>query len=187
MTDNEIINAKRHYKYGITHDIFKEPVVSYAKTVLWAFDEVERQKTEIDILIRKKEALRDEIAEQQAKIEALINGQKTLQKHIAEQKAEIERLEEKSRIDDKLLNDRVQEAVNSVSIANQKYVDALEKALNNKIAELKSAKSEAIKEFAERLKERLKDVPRYDIEDKAYYAIGTYGEFIDNLVKEMTE
>lgn len=93
MTDNEIINAKRHYKYGITHDIFKEPVVSYAKTVLWAFDEVERQKTEIDILIRKKETLRDEVAEQQAEIEnlkadkeSLINGQLTLQKTYAEAK-----------------------------------------------------------------------------------------------------
>ncbi len=98
------------------------------------------------------------------------------------QKAEIERLEEKSRGDDKLLNDRVQEAVNSVSKANQKYVDALEKAFNNKVAELKSAKREATKEFAERLKE------------KCHLQQNKCGDFtklitfedVDNLVKEMT-
>lgn len=71
MTGNEIAKAKEHYEYGITHDIFKEPVLSYARTALWAFDEVNRQKAEIDILIRKKEALRDELAEQQAEIERL--------------------------------------------------------------------------------------------------------------------
>ena len=71
MTDNEIAKAKEHYEYGITHDIFKEPVLSYARTALWAFDEINRQKAEIDILIRKKDALRDEIAEQQAEIERL--------------------------------------------------------------------------------------------------------------------
>ena len=51
------------------------------------------------------------------------------------QKARIEELQEKSVLDDKLLNDRVQEAVNSVSKANQKYVDALEKAFNDKVAD----------------------------------------------------
>lgn len=71
FTQEQIINAKRHYKYGITHDIFKEPVVSYAKAVLWAFDEVERQKAEIEILIRKKESLRDEICELQLEVERL--------------------------------------------------------------------------------------------------------------------
>ena len=34
-------------------------------------DLIDRQKAEIDILIRKKEALRDEIAEQQTEIERL--------------------------------------------------------------------------------------------------------------------
>lgn len=39
-------------------------------------EEIERQKLEIDILIRKKEALRDEIAEKDAEIERLKNAYK---------------------------------------------------------------------------------------------------------------
>lgn len=46
MTDNEITWAKAHFEYGIKCNIFKEPVLSYAKTVLKAFDEITRQKTE---------------------------------------------------------------------------------------------------------------------------------------------
>ncbi|MBR2405310.1 MAG: hypothetical protein IKA95_06615 [Clostridia bacterium] len=48
MTDNEIKRAKEYFQYGINHDIFKDPVLSYAKTVLWAFEEINRQKAEID-------------------------------------------------------------------------------------------------------------------------------------------
>ena len=50
MTDNDIIKAKEHFTYGITHDIFSEPVTSYAKTALWAFEEINRQKAEIERL-----------------------------------------------------------------------------------------------------------------------------------------
>ncbi len=46
MTDNEIIRAKAHFEYGIKCDIFQEPVLSYAKTVLEAFDEINRLKAE---------------------------------------------------------------------------------------------------------------------------------------------
>ena len=114
-------------------------------------------------------------------IDSLIAGQETLQKCIAERMAEIKILQEKSVADDKLLNDRVQEAVNSVSKANQKYVDALEKAFNEKVAELKTAKTKAYREFAERLKEKY---------DKPLFYLGSYEQFmseVDNLVKEMTE
>lgn len=99
--------------------------------------------------------------------------------YINRQKAEIDRWKEKSIVDDKLLNDRVQEAITTVSKANQKYVETLEKVFNDRTAELKTAKeeieklkncvnrcksgkeywvkcllenpNEAIKEFAERL------------------------------------
>ena len=54
ISDNDIMKAKEHYKYGITHDIFKEPVTSYAKTVLWAFNEIERQNAEIERLKRNE-------------------------------------------------------------------------------------------------------------------------------------
>lgn len=72
------------------------------------------------------------------------------------QKAEIERLEERHLSDDKLLNDRVQEAINAVSKANQKYVDALEKGFNDRTAELKIAKSEIERLNEELSKERRK-------------------------------
>ena len=48
MTDEQIMKAKEHYKYGVSHDIFKEPVLSYAKTVLWAFEEINRQRAEVE-------------------------------------------------------------------------------------------------------------------------------------------
>ena len=99
---------------------------------------------------------------------------------INRQKAEIEELKAKIIADDKLLNDRVQEAVNFVSKANQKYVDALEKAFNDKVAELKTAKSEAIKEFAERLKDNAEETLEYS---SRYFTINE--DDIDNLVKEM--
>ena len=57
-----------------------------------ALDLINRQKTEIDILIRKKEALQDEVCRLQEMNEALIAGQETLQRYIAEQNEEIDRL-----------------------------------------------------------------------------------------------
>lgn len=47
MDNDAITKAKEHFKYGISHDIFKEPVTSYAKTALWAFDEANRLREEI--------------------------------------------------------------------------------------------------------------------------------------------
>lgn len=54
--------------------------------------------------------------------------------------------------------------------------------------ELRTAKSEAIKEFAERLKEtmRLEDDCDYDCEN-CFYDCNKYMLTIDDLVKEMTE
>lgn len=44
--------------------------------------EIEKKDTEIDILIRKNEALKDEVSELRADKEALINGQITLQEKL---------------------------------------------------------------------------------------------------------
>lgn len=52
MTDHDIHGAKLHFEYGVNCDIFSEPVRSYAKAALWAFEEVERQKAEIERLQR---------------------------------------------------------------------------------------------------------------------------------------
>ena len=162
MTDNEIIKALECCKNSLSEKdacgdcpLYEEEEVTCI-TILSknALDLINRQKAEIDILIRKKESLRDEIAEQQA---------------------EIERLKEEN------------ETIKSNFECQQIVLGDFDEIIKKQAKKLKTAKSEAIKEFAERLKEKLKEVPRYDIEDKAYYAIGTYGELIDNLVKEMTE
>lgn len=82
LTDSEIIKAKAHFEYGIKCDIFQEPVLSYAKTVLEAFDELSRQKAEIENYIK--------VAEYQQNL--------TLKKsfEIKELKAEIERLQKEN-------------------------------------------------------------------------------------------
>ena len=158
---------------------------------------------------------------------------------INRQQAGIEELKAKRLEDDKLLNDRVQDSVNSVSNANDKYVKALERVFNDKVAELRTAnkvidrieaenislraeierleneviakeneyndmldqrnsveynlellkqeksvvRAEAIKEFAERLKDELSNLPRIHLDNYDYYVLGF--DFIDNLVKEM--
>lgn len=73
MTDNEIIKALGCCKSGGCEDgcpfyADREKCVKLDDIVL---DLINRQKTEIDILIRKKESLRDEIAEKDAEIERL--------------------------------------------------------------------------------------------------------------------
>ena len=39
-----IQEAIRHYKHGITHDIFKEPVTTYAKLAIESMEEVEQYR-----------------------------------------------------------------------------------------------------------------------------------------------
>ena len=95
---------------------------------------------------------------------------------IKRQKEEIERLQEKQVEDEQLLNLRVIESVNAVSEAHRKYEMALEE-------HLKSERAEAIKEFAERLKQTAYtqgSITGYQ------YQVVDFAE-IDNLVKEMTE
>ena len=50
---------------------------------------------------------------------------------------------------------------------------------------LKSARAEAVKEFAERLKEECGNVARMEFGGFTYFCVGY--EFFDNLVKEFTE
>ena len=85
--------------------------------------------------------------------QALINGQETLQNTIVEQKAEIERLKHRK---------------TELQIRNQ---------------ELQHEKSEAIKEFAERLTDKADLIKVNPFDSK--WAISQ--DNIDNLVKEMTE
>ncbi len=105
---------------------------------------------------------------------------------ISRQKARIKELEEKHAEDERVLNDRVQESVNAVSKADQKYICTLERSIAAKDVErerllqkLQQAQSEAIKEFAERLKERY--------EKHILCSTNILNNEIDSLVKEMTE
>ena len=98
-------------------------------------------------------------SQRRAEIEALINGQETLQKHIAEKNAEIERL--KVELEFKCDN------CENIRLSRQEYRTAISQA-----------KAEAIKEFAERLK-NLPSVINCEYE--------WVHSDIDNLAKEMTE
>ena len=88
MTDSEIIKAKAHFEYGIKCDIFQEPVLSYAKTVLEAFDELSRQKAEI-------EQHKNTIAEIQSEISILRDANENLQGMYLREKTRVEKSKEK--------------------------------------------------------------------------------------------
>ena len=75
----------------------------------------------------------------------------------------------------KTLNELLKEAYSKDEIAF---------ALKCKTEDLKTAKSEAIKEFAERLKEDAQVYNEYDEEDEYFYMYVTVDD-IDSLVKEM--
>ena len=114
--------------------------------------------------------LLDLINRQKAEIEALRMDNQQLQSDIANANmnadhslAEIERLTEENK------------KVSAYMGNGWGYVSFLEF--------VKNQRAEAIKEFAERLKEELNNVARVKIDDYDYYCVGL--GFIDNLVKEM--
>ena len=109
---------------------------------------------------------------------------------INRQKERIKESEEKLAENEELLNDRIQESVNAVSEADQKYICALERSIAAKDVErerllqkLQQAKSEAIKDFAKRLKGYA--IGENGSKEKAYFFVEV--QDIDKLVKEMTE
>lgn len=95
---------------------------------------------------------------------------------INRQKAEIERL--KKEVEDK------ERAYNDEFCLRKEWQSKCRELLKDK----QTTKFEAIKEFAERLKEemRLDDDCKYDCA-QCHYDCKDYIPFIDNLVKEMTE
>lgn len=117
-------------------------------------------------------------------------------KLLKRQHTEIERLKNKIIEDDRLIYDRIQESINAVNSYNRRYVDALEKVFNDRTVELqsakaeienlnkriKTAKSEAYKEFADRIKLKACPYPS---------AIGMINvvtiRAINDFVKEITQ
>lgn len=146
--------------------------------------------TEDDVSIIFKDAL-DLINRQKEKIKEFDRKIVIQQGMIDYQKAEIEELKEKHAENERVLNDRVQESVNAVSKADQKYICTLERSIAAKdekierlLQKLQQAKSEARKEFAERLKEKLSGTGTNTTYGKFKYGIVKSYE-IDNLLKEM--
>lgn len=145
-------------------------------------EELERQKLEIDILIRKKEALRDEIAEKDAEIEKLreqINkGDKIYEEAMLNAEAEKNNLKQ------------VIETFKNNKIIIQLDDEVLLKDFKTEVnKEINTIKSEAYREFAERVKKSI----RKSVDD-AWHSdgIGIYDaeyvlDDIDNLLKELTE
>lgn len=151
MTDNEIIKALKCCQKPVGSGVCNDcPLKSVREKRLSPND-----KSCTTIML--EDAL-DLIASQKAEKEALIAGQETLQKHIAEQRAEIERLEKEN----KNLLSKLCKKVRTESKVVEKLI-----------------KAEAIKEFAERLKDKSKKRTQ-----DVYGEMVFFGD-IDNLVKEM--
>ncbi|MBQ3543529.1 MAG: hypothetical protein IJA34_00830 [Lachnospiraceae bacterium] len=138
----------------------------------------------------------------QAENEALIAGQETLQAHISNQNKEISRLTllaklGKKRADDyRAMRDRALKAeaeLEKLKEASEEAVSCfhrMESLYNIKCMELKVAKAEATKEFAERLNTTLAGYEICFIENQDWSARNTIQQIsaeIYNLVKEMTE
>ena len=110
---------------------------------------------------------------------------------IDSQKAEIERLENSHAISKKETK-RYVENYKRQKKEIEEYRNIIERATEG-IREVKAMlprelakeRSEAVKEFAERLKEAIRDVAKIEFQDGYYYLIGV--PLIDNLVKEFTE
>ena len=90
MTENEIIKALECCTTGkkCRECIMKDEDSCMSKIRKNALALINRQKAEIDILIRKKDTLRDEIAEQQAEIERYLHSIKLLEKDVADAREE---------------------------------------------------------------------------------------------------
>ena len=66
----------------------------------------------------------------------------------------------------------------------EEYADCYSEVdIKNLAKYLDGIKAEAIKEFAERLKEKIRDVAKMEFQNDYYYLIGE--PFIDNIVEEM--
>ena len=126
---------------------------------------VKRQNAEIDILIQKKNYAYDEIAELKAEIERL-------QKNCQQMDAEVSKLERE-------LAKNIVLSIKYIPLTNERIC-----AVGWDSALVEKIKTEAIKEFAERLKEHT-TTARFE-QGKYSYEIIT-AQSIDNLVKEMTE
>ena len=126
----------------------------YVKECQKQKSELEKKDIEIDILMRKKETLRDEVAELQAEIERL-----------------------------NAIAEMPNEGFFNLLCGALVYTKTLKEYNNFR----KMVKAEAIKEFAERLKENEIDIDVSYGFGREHYTKAVATIVIDNLVKELTE
>lgn len=125
--------------------------------------DIEKKDIEIDILIRKKEALNDEILDLKAEVEETQKNSETLAIALIKAKAEVERLQQKYELS---------EAEREANVKG--FAETLE-----------TVRAEAIKEFAERLK--VKKAIHYCKCGRDIDTTDIVNNYIDNLAEEMTE
>ena len=125
----------------------------------------------------------DLINRQQEQLEAAIAGQETLQKALAEKDREIERITAEKNQLIKTFGECQAEATKAL-VDKDKEIERLKNNISAMAVTMrncaKATRAEAIRAFAERLKEQ------YEIwdDDECYFDYVTTGQ-IDNLVKEM--
>lgn len=69
------------------------------------------------------------------------------------------------------------------SLSIEEAIELTDRLLDDGYRKQGEARAEAVREFAELFKERLRDVSRLEIGGHTYYTIGE--SFIDKIVKEM--
>ena len=117
----------------------------------------------------------DLIKRQQAEKEALIAGHETLQEALAEKNAKIERLTK-----------RAEQYPCVVNVGNNCFVYA--KSLDDYDNFIGDVSAEGIKEFAERLKERFKNINSEPADEQFDWILHDYApRKIDEVAKELTE
>ena len=195
MTDNEIIKALECCKMPVgsgacngcplktVRDSLRKEDTKSCTTILLenALDLINRQKaelkkkdTEIDILIRKKETLRDEISELRAEIDHYKGVIKLLEQDVATANAEVERLKY-----------TVARCRTEIQACDNDYKRACAER-DARIVTNNFIKAEAYKEFAERLKGKCKN-PLFPLDAYETFLQGQLIREIDTLVKELTE
>lgn len=156
MTDNEIIKVwGKLYNTSISTTEFQvinvEGLRKFGVIIKATLDLINRQKAEIERL-EKVEHFAD--------------------KTIATQQAEIERL--------KTLNSKLEAENYSFKVKERENPLEMALLIDEQAEQLKTAKAEAIKEFAERLKEEIDIRPTHSNKQNKFVFF-----LIDNLVKEM--
>lgn len=155
LTD-KIVKKLEHYKDVEDNDItttsFRTVLLKEIYFLLsYLLSENEQYKADKEEYVKDYEELENKLKYAEA-------DRRFEQQRVLNLQAENERLRSKITEEEELLSDRIKDAVNSVSKANQKYADALEDAFNHKIAALEKSKFEIIEKFAKDLIERFSNL-----------------------------